>query len=309
MALTRRLLDPGHREAWSRGMKVVICGGGIAGLSLAWCLHQRGHAPVVVEKSPGPRAEGYMIDFFGAGYDAAERLGLLPDLERIHYPVGRLVFVDGRGHERFSLSYPLLRRRLFGGRHFNFLRGDLEALLYARVKGKVPMRFGMTVDSFEERAGHVRVRLSDGSSQDVDVLVGADGVHSHVRQLAFGDGAGFERMLGFRTAAFVLDKVPAGLPPLSNFVTLNVPDRQVAVYPIRDGRLAAFFLHRTRRRCARGGRDHRDPPGRAARRVRGSRMDRAGAPRALPRGWRALLRHRVASGASRLEERPGHARR
>jgi 2-polyprenyl-6-methoxyphenol hydroxylase-like FAD-dependent oxidoreductase len=229
-------------------VKVLICGGGIAGLSLAWCLHRRGHAPVVVERSPGPRAEGYMIDFFGSGYDAAERLGLLPDLERIHYPVRHLVFADGHGRARLTLPYSVLRRRLFGGRHFNFLRGDLEAVLYARVKDRVPMHFGTTVESFEQTPGRVQVSLSDGSQHDVDVLVGADGVHSHVRQLTFGGGAGCERLLGCRAAAFVLDAVPAGLASLDDFITLNVPGRQVAVYPIRAGRLATFFLHRTARR-------------------------------------------------------------
>jgi 2-polyprenyl-6-methoxyphenol hydroxylase-like FAD-dependent oxidoreductase len=54
-------------------------------------------------------------------------------------------------------------------------------------------------------------------------------------------------MPGFQTAAFVLDAVPAGPASLNDFITLNVPGRQVAVYPIRGGRVATFFLHRTAR--------------------------------------------------------------
>jgi 2-polyprenyl-6-methoxyphenol hydroxylase-like FAD-dependent oxidoreductase len=225
-------------------VRVLVCGGGIAGLSLAWCLAERGHEAIVVEKSPAPRGEGYMIDFCGSGYDAAERLGLLPDLEEIHYPIGRLAFVDERGRERFALPYPRLRERLYEGRHLNFLRGDLEAVLYARVKDESPVRFGTTVDSFDAGSDGVEVRLSDGRMERVDVLVGADGVHSHVRHLMFGPGRRFERSLGLRTAASVIDGVPAALRDSRDFSTLSVPDRQVAVYPIRGGRLATFFLHR-----------------------------------------------------------------
>ncbi len=112
-------------------MRVLICAAGVAGLTLAWCLERRGHDPIVVERAPHPRDDGYMIDFFGSGFDVAERLGLLPALESIHYPVDRLAFVNGRGDERFSVPYPALRKRLFANRHFNFMRGELERLLRA----------------------------------------------------------------------------------------------------------------------------------------------------------------------------------
>lgn len=225
-------------------LKVLICGGGIAGLGLAWCLQRRGHQAVIVEKSPRLRGEGYMIDFFGPGYDAAERLGLLPDLTSIHRPVERLVFVNRRGDERFALPYARIRQRLFLGRHFNFLRGDLEGVLYARVGDALPVRFATTVRVLAQEPDHVRALLSDGTTFEADVVVGADGVHSSVRQLLFGP-TDFERPLGFRTAAFILDRVPRGLSLLNDFVTLNAPSRQVAVYPIGGGRLATFFIHRS----------------------------------------------------------------
>ena len=70
-------------------MRVLICGAGVAGLTLAWCLERRGHVPIVVERAPHLRDDGYMIDFFGSGFSVAQRLGLLPALESIHYPVDR----------------------------------------------------------------------------------------------------------------------------------------------------------------------------------------------------------------------------
>ena len=110
-------------------MRVLICGAGIAGLTLAWCLERRGHDPVVVERAPHLRDDGYMIDFFGSGFDAAERLGLLPALESIHYPVDRLVFVNERGAERFAVPYPVLRKRLFANRVYGDLGWAVPELL------------------------------------------------------------------------------------------------------------------------------------------------------------------------------------
>ena len=107
-------------------MRVLISGAGLAGLSLAFGLTRGGHAVVVVEQAPSLRDVGYMIDFSGPGYDVCERWGLLPALREIHYPIARLRFLDSRGHEKFSVPYPTLRR-LFDNRHFNFMRGESSA--------------------------------------------------------------------------------------------------------------------------------------------------------------------------------------
>lgn len=225
-------------------MRVLICGGGIAGLSLAGCLHAAGHRPVVVERAPGLRDEGYMVDFFGSGYDTLERLGLGAEVARIDYPIARLAFVDADGAERMSLPYPLLRKRLFDDRHFNFMRGDLERVLAQWIAGKVEIRYKNTVEAIDQRADGVRVTLGDGKVEDVDLVVGADGVHSHVRRLAFGDEARFSRFIGCCTAAYVVEQPPRDAPA-DAFVTLTVPGRQVAVYPIRGARCATFLVHRT----------------------------------------------------------------
>jgi len=224
-------------------MRVIIVGAGIAGLTLALALRERGHEPIVLERSPRLRDEGYMIDFFGPGYDAAERLGLISELERIHYPIARLAYLDEDGREGFSLTYPALRHRLFDDRHFNFMRGALERVLHDRVAGTVDIRFGTTISSYDGERVRVRAFLSDGTVLEGDALVGADGIHSRVRSLAFGPEERFWRPLGYRSAAYVLDH---RLPVLAEdtFATLTVPGRQVAVYPVRGGRTATFFAHR-----------------------------------------------------------------
>ena len=223
-------------------MQVLICGGGIAGLTLGLCLHRAGIGCTIVEQAQGPRNAGYMIDFFGSGYDAAERLGLLPDLERIHYPIAKLSFLNGRGREKFAVPYVELRK-LFDNRHFNFMRGELEALLLSKMQGAIDIRYGTTVRSFEQNRAGVDVTLSDGSAMRADLLVGADGIHSRIRALAFGPEEDFIRFLGCNTAAFVLEHPPVDLQGTQAFDTLTIPGRQVGVYPIRGNRLATFFVH------------------------------------------------------------------
>jgi 2-polyprenyl-6-methoxyphenol hydroxylase-like FAD-dependent oxidoreductase len=228
-------------------VNALIVGAGIAGLTLALCLRRHGHEPWLVEQAPELRDAGYMIDFFGSGYDAAERLDLLADLAGIHYQIPRLSFVAADGRERFSIAYPTLRRRLFDDRHFNFLRGDLERLLRDRLPPGVPVRFGTTVEALRQQGERVAVQLSDGSRESVDLLVGADGAHSRVRGLAFGGPAGCERYLGYHTAAAILDEPLPGAPA-DAFSMLTEPRCQVGVYPIRGGRMASFFVHAAVRR-------------------------------------------------------------
>ncbi|MCA2222799.1 FAD-dependent monooxygenase [Nonomuraea aurantiaca] len=86
-------------------MKAVICGAGIGGLALAQRLDTIGWDVVVLERSPGPRTHGYMIDFFGPGYDAAEAVGVLPRLHEVGYVVTEMTYRDEEGRRRSGMYY------------------------------------------------------------------------------------------------------------------------------------------------------------------------------------------------------------
>ena len=225
-------------------VKVLISGAGIAGLSLALRLRQRGLAPVVVERSPRLRDGGYMLGLADPGLDAAERMGVADALRAARHMPRRLVYVDGDGRERFALGGPALDR-LVGERWFNLLRGDIERALYERVRGEVEVRFGASVESLEEEQDGVAVRLGDSAQIGCDLVVGADGLHSQVRALRFGPEGQFVRPLGARVAAFLLDRAefPDAEPGTS--YSLTEVGRAATLASVDEDRLVAFFIWRT----------------------------------------------------------------
>ncbi len=225
-------------------MKVVICGAGMAGLTLAKRISMLGGQVVLLERAPGPRSQGYMIDFFGPGYDAVEAMGLLPALEAVAYPIDEVSLVDEHGHRRAGVDYARFRDAV-GGRLLSVMRPDLERVLRESLPPQVDLRFGAMLVGVVDHGEEVRITLDDGAELDGDLLVGADGIHSTVRGLAFGAESEFLRHLGFHTAAFTFDAPAIRAAIDGRFVLTDTVGRQMGLYALRDGRIAAFAVHRT----------------------------------------------------------------
>ncbi|MFJ9543787.1 FAD-dependent monooxygenase [Streptomyces sp. NPDC101225] len=225
-------------------MRAVICGAGIAGLTLAGRLHNvLGWDVVVVERAPRPRTEGYMIDFFGPGYDAAEAMGVLPWLQELGYPVSEAAFLDDRGRCRARLGYDRFARSL-DGRLLSIMRPDLELALRERLSFAVGLRFGVGPARIDPTAYGVRVTLTDGTALDADLLIGADGLHSTVRSMVFGEEQRCVRHLGYHTAAFTFDDPHVHAELGDRFCLTDSLERQMGLYALRDGTVAAFAVHR-----------------------------------------------------------------
>jgi 2-polyprenyl-6-methoxyphenol hydroxylase-like FAD-dependent oxidoreductase len=224
-------------------MKAIICGAGIAGLTLAVCLAQRGWQVVIVDRGQSARGEGYMIDLFGSGYEAARRMDLMARLQGVEYEFTSIRWLNATGRTTARLRYRTLKE-LFDSRLMSLMRSDLERVLLEQLPPGVALRLGAWVTQVRTPVGGVEALLSDGSVEDADVLVGADGIRSRIRDLTFGDGSSWIRFLGFHTAAFVIND-PALCGQLGGDLNLlSTPGRQVGLYPVRDGNVAAFFVHR-----------------------------------------------------------------
>lgn len=223
-------------------MKAIINGAGIAGLASAYFLGRKGWEVTILEKAPSRRTAGYMIDFFGSGYDAAEAGGLLPALQARHHQVGGVTYLDEMGRTRSSLDYDQFSASL-GGRLMSLLRGDVEQTLFEAVPTETDLRFGTSVAEVRHLDGRVELTTTTGEDLSADLLIGADGIHSHLRQLVFGPEEQYLRFLGFHTAAFIFEDKQIEATLAGRFLMLSVPKRQVGLYAIGGGQIAAFFAH------------------------------------------------------------------
>ena len=181
-------------------MKVLIVGAGIAGPTLAYWLLRAGHETTLVERAPQPRRGGYLVDLWGAGFDVAERMGIVPELRRLGYVLIEARAVDRDGHRVASLKPSVIMGATH--RYVSIARSELAAVIYDALDGSAELIFDDTVDALVDDGERVRVRFESGQARDFDLVVGADGLHSRVRRLAFGPEKAFEKYLGIVIAAF-----------------------------------------------------------------------------------------------------------
>ena len=222
-------------------MKIAISGVGVAGPTLAYWLQRAGHEVLLIEAAPHLLSGGYVIDFWGLGYDIAEKMGVLPRIRELGYQVQEVRFVDRHGHKRGGFEVEVFRR-LTHDRFTSVRRSDVSAAIYQALEGKVETLFGDSIARIETEGDGVRVYFEQAAPRDVDLVIGADGLHSRVRQLVFGPEAEFEAPLGYHVAAFEVE----GYRPRDELVymTHGLPGRQVSRFSMRDDKTLVLFIFR-----------------------------------------------------------------
>ncbi|WP_316528390.1 FAD-dependent monooxygenase [Kitasatospora brasiliensis] len=203
---------------------ILVSGGGIAGPALAYWLRKAGFRPVVVERAPGPRPGGQSVDLRGAGRTVIERMGLLDQVRQVAVDQRGLALVDRNGKRLAELP-----TEAFGGEgivsDLEILRDDLAGVLYRATAEDVEYLFDDTVTSLTEDPDGVDVTFENAPPRRFDLAVGADGLHSTVRRLAFGPESEHFVPIGGYTAWFTA-RLDLGL------------DDWLLMYNARGGRVA-----------------------------------------------------------------------
>lgn len=210
-------------------MKIMIAGGGIAGLTLAYWLLEQGKQVCIIEKAPELERKGFLIGFRGVSVEILRRMGLLDKalslaMNSIHHDI-----LSSRGQKINRSLYLSYKEHEAGKLPMN--RADLQRVLYDAVKDRAEIRFGTEIQAIEDG----EVLLNKGQSERPDYLIGADGLHSTVRRLVFGTG--FEQVLNASYAAFISPKTA----PIQSAVQF-ARGRMSVIYDLNERDFGGIFV-------------------------------------------------------------------
>ncbi|MEV0230614.1 FAD-dependent monooxygenase [Nonomuraea sp. NPDC050786] len=217
-----------------KNTNILVSGASIGGPALAHWLTRYGFNVTVVEKAPALRLGGQAVDFKGETHRTVlTRMGILEDVKALQTGGADQEIVDANGHSLAVIP------GAFTGGDIEIRRGDLTRLLYERTAPYCEYLFGDSITSLTETPSGVHVTFERSAPRTFDLVVGADGIHSNVRRLAFGPEADYVKFLGHY---YALVDVPATFGAVPRMY--NEPGRMAAV---GGPKAPAFFVFASER--------------------------------------------------------------
>lgn len=218
-------------------LKVLISGAGIAGCTLAYWLARNGHSATVVERSGSLRSSGSPVDVRGPAVDVAEQMNITTRLREASIRVAGMTFLDSTGRRVARADLETLRSSIVP-KDIELARGDLAKILHEASANDAEFIFEDSIRTLTQDDMGVDVAFEHSPARRFDLVIGADGLHSVVRRLAFGADAQFVRHAGLYVATVPLPgKGGAG----REMFMLNTPGKLAALHP-SSGIPVAFFV-------------------------------------------------------------------
>ncbi len=178
--------------------RVLISGASVAGPALAFWLNRYGFEVTVVERAPGIRLGGYAVDFRGTAMTVLERMELVDAIRQRETRTSSITMVNEKNQVVARLPDG------FTSGELEILRGDLAQLLYETTKDDAEYVFDDSIQAIQQANDGAHVTFASGRTRLFDIVAGADGLHSNVRAIAFGDESKFVRHLGYHIAIFTV---------------------------------------------------------------------------------------------------------
>ncbi|WP_159927922.1 MULTISPECIES: FAD-dependent monooxygenase [Nocardia] len=197
----------------SSQLRVLVAGGGIGGNAVALQLLRSGITATVVERAAAPRPGGQAVDLRGPSREVAERMGMMPGIRGYQLDERGMRYVDDEGREILRMSAELFEGK-GGVAEIEITRGDLSQVLLdlLAAEGGVDYRYGEWITALRQDDAGVDVTFASGAVERFDVVIGADGLHSATRRMAFGPEEQFSTYLGGYMSFFTLPR-PEDLEP------------------------------------------------------------------------------------------------
>ncbi|MFF0632757.1 FAD-dependent monooxygenase [Nocardia sp. NPDC004151] len=225
--------------------RILISGAGIAGQALAYWLARHGFRPTVVERAPRLRTGGQGVDIRDQAIEVVEKMGIMPRVRAAAADVVGMRFVRADGREISRIDIEGIKNEN-GSAEVEIMRGDLVRILHDITTGTVEYLFDDAITALDQDDNGVTVTFAHGPARRFDLVVGADGLHSTVRKLAFGPESDYVR---FMDHYFAFGNADAELGPDRWVTMFNTPGRMTGVY--RSGnhpQAKAYFMVRSPRR-------------------------------------------------------------
>ena len=219
-------------------LQVLISGAGIAGCTLAFWLTRNGHAVTVVERSASLRSSGSPVDVRGPAVDVVERMNIATQLRDARIKIKGMTLLDEAGQPITRVNLEALRSSIVP-RDMEVARGDLARILHEASRDGVDYVFGDAIKAVAQDEAGVDVTFEHSPGRRFDLVIGADGLHSVVRRLAFGPDSEFVHHAGLYAATIPL---PGSSCPQGEMFMLNTPGKLAALHPCQGTPLAYFLF-------------------------------------------------------------------
>ncbi|GAA4906455.1 2-polyprenyl-6-methoxyphenol hydroxylase-like FAD-dependent oxidoreductase [Stackebrandtia albiflava] len=174
---------------------VLVSGASIAGLTTAHWLRRHGFTVTVVEKAPGLRSGGQAIDIRGVALTVVERMGILEQIRQHVTGFRGMTVVDADGRELMSTTEETFSGGRLDGEDLELFRDDLNEIIHGTLDDGIEFRFADSIAAITQTGSRTHVTFESGLRRDFDIVVGADGLHSHTRRIAFGPESDYIRSL------------------------------------------------------------------------------------------------------------------
>ena len=208
-------------------MKVLISGAGPAGLTASYWLKRYAFTPTIVERAPHLLVGGYKIDVRGAALQVIKQMGIHDAVVAARTDMQGAQLVDKQGKVIERMSGDEFGHRVTGD--LEIVRGTLCEILRGHL-GEVELLFGDTIQGINQSSNNAQVQFTKNGVREFDCVIGADGLHSNVRRIAFGEESRFLRDLGLYLCVY---SVP-------NYLKLDRMEMQYSEL----GRIAAIWSSR-----------------------------------------------------------------